>query len=147
MAAHLFLSVQNVEDPLSAPQLLMKPASQRVIDVDFMDDANYDWNAHIAQANAGSPHRPAQHMPATIPALQLGDVAGGVKQPLTGTPKVEDDLDTALARVLEVIPDVEPDYVMEMCRKHATEYKGRVHEAVLHGLFENSNYPRVGLSN
>ena len=45
MAAHLFLSVQNVENPLSAPQLLMKPASQRVIDVDFMDDANYDWNA------------------------------------------------------------------------------------------------------
>jgi hypothetical protein len=54
-------------------------------------------------------------------------------------------LDIALAKVLEVIPDVTPDYARVMCEKFIPEFgeSASVAVAVLNVLVENPGYPKV----
>lgn len=65
--------------------------------------------------------------------------------PVLSQPEI---VDAAIAKVLEIIPDVQPDYLRMICDKYYPEYQQRVHEAVLHALFEDPKYPKVpsGLS-
>lgn len=55
------------------------------------------------------------------------------------------DLDIALVRVMEVVPNVQPEYAMRLLEQYKDGYKERVHEAVLHALFEDPKYPKVRL--
>ena len=49
-----------------------------------------------------------------------------------------------VARVLEIIPDVEPDHLVALVRKHAQEHPAdTLVEHIVHRLFEGSPYPRV----
>ena len=49
-----------------------------------------------------------------------------------------------VARILEIIPDVEPGHLLDLVRKHAQEHPAdTLVEHVLHLLFEDSSYPRV----
>ncbi|KAG6837047.1 hypothetical protein H0H93_015618 [Arthromyces matolae] len=54
---------------------------------------------------------------------------------------------TVTARVLEIIPDVEPDYLLAMVAKHFIDHPenntATVTELILHALFENDKYPKV----
>jgi len=49
-----------------------------------------------------------------------------------------------LARVLEIIPDVEPDHLARLINNALVKHgSARVLEHVLHGIFEKPNYPKV----
>jgi TRIAD3 protein (E3 ubiquitin-protein ligase RNF216) len=48
-----------------------------------------------------------------------------------------------VARVLEIIPDVDPDHLLALVTKFEPSLQGGVVEHVLHVLFEDSTYPKV----
>lgn len=54
---------------------------------------------------------------------------------------------TVTARVLEIIPDVDPDYLFAAVTKHILDHPDQntalVVEHILHALFENNQYPKV----
>jgi hypothetical protein len=78
--------------------------------------------------------------------VQIEDV-----QPAEPPPAVEivdhvpeaDPISTYVARVLEIVPDVEPDYLLDLVTQNITTQGDQVVEHVLHGLFENPTYPKV----
>ncbi|KAJ7097846.1 hypothetical protein B0H15DRAFT_773241 [Mycena belliarum] len=55
-----------------------------------------------------------------------------------------DPIPDFVAQVLEIIPDVEPDYLLSLVRKHYPHSGDQVVEPVLHALFENPAYPKIG---
>ncbi|KAK0207116.1 hypothetical protein DFS33DRAFT_645375 [Desarmillaria ectypa] len=48
-----------------------------------------------------------------------------------------------LAQVLEIVPDVEPNYAQELIAKNLPTFGEKVVETVLHSLFEDTSYPKV----
>ena len=58
------------------------------------------------------------------------------------TPNV-DPLSGYVARVLEIIPDVQPDHLLALITKHLPTYADKVVEPVLHILFEDPTYPKI----
>jgi E3 ubiquitin-protein ligase RNF216 len=50
---------------------------------------------------------------------------------------------TYVARVLEIIPDIDPDHLLDLVTKNIPTRGDQVVEHVLHGLFENPTYPKV----
>ncbi|EMD32740.1 hypothetical protein CERSUDRAFT_99118 [Gelatoporia subvermispora B] len=57
-------------------------------------------------------------------------------------PAPQDPLDAHVAAVLEIIPDVLPSHARELVEKHIASYPENIVEAVLHLLFENTDYPK-----
>ncbi|KAF8956276.1 hypothetical protein BDZ97DRAFT_1852621 [Flammula alnicola] len=49
----------------------------------------------------------------------------------------------AMAQILEVIPDVEPEYLLGLVQTHLPTFAGQTAEHVLGLLFEDGGYPRV----
>ena len=54
-----------------------------------------------------------------------------------------DPISTYVARVLEIIPDVEPDHVLGLMTNELPTHGDQVVEHVLHTLFEDQTYPKV----
>ena len=54
-----------------------------------------------------------------------------------------DLIDVHIARVLEVVPDVQPEHVRTLLARHINTHKDGLVAFVLHMLFEDSNYPKV----
>ena len=52
-------------------------------------------------------------------------------------------LDLALAEVLEVIPDVTPDYARMLCERFIPEFGQGASAPVVNLLIENPGYPKV----
>jgi len=79
------------------------------------------------------------------PPTVVFDTPEDETQRLVLAEKIEPDPESAtVARVLEIIPDVEPDHLLALVRKHAEEHPaGALVEHILHMLFEDSSYPRV----
>ncbi|KAK0190321.1 hypothetical protein F5146DRAFT_1043758 [Armillaria mellea] len=48
-----------------------------------------------------------------------------------------------LAQVLEIVPDVEPNYAQELIAKNLPTFGDNVVETVLHSLFEDASYPKA----
>lgn len=48
-----------------------------------------------------------------------------------------------LAQVLEIVPDVEPNYAQELIAKNLPTFGDKVVETVLHTLFEDAGYPKA----
>ncbi|KAK0443954.1 uncharacterized protein EV420DRAFT_1017265 [Desarmillaria tabescens] len=48
-----------------------------------------------------------------------------------------------LAQVLEIVPDVEPNYAQELIAKNLPTFGDKVVETVLHSLFEDTSYPKA----
>ncbi|KAK0499446.1 hypothetical protein EDD18DRAFT_852256 [Armillaria luteobubalina] len=48
-----------------------------------------------------------------------------------------------LAQVLEIVPDVEPNFAQELIAKNLPTFGDKVVETVLHSLFEDASYPKV----
>ena len=55
----------------------------------------------------------------------------------------DDPISTCVARVLEIVPDVEPDHLTELVTREASTHGSGVLEHVLHVLFEDSKYPKI----
>jgi TRIAD3 protein (E3 ubiquitin-protein ligase RNF216) len=53
-------------------------------------------------------------------------------------------MDTYVARVLEIIPDVQPTQVLSLLEQNVEAHQDGVVEVVLHAIFEDTNYPRRG---
>ena len=54
-----------------------------------------------------------------------------------------DPTSTYVARVLEIIPDVDPDHLLELVTKNIPTHGDQVVEHVLHCLFEDPTYPKL----
>lgn len=55
----------------------------------------------------------------------------------------KDILSGYVARILEIIPDVQPDHLLALVAKFEPSLQGGVVEHVLHVLFEDPTYPKV----
>ncbi|KAG6902929.1 hypothetical protein C0995_009320 [Termitomyces sp. Mi166 len=132
-------SVQNIPN---------KPTPSRAVAL-FLpsDEENNPPTAHAActPTPAPFPFNPdAVEIDLPTPAPpQPEPVVGLVNEP-------EPDPDphsTVTARVLEIIPDVEPDYLLATVTKHIIDHPDQntatVVELILHALFEDSKYPKV----
>jgi E3 ubiquitin-protein ligase RNF216 len=61
-----------------------------------------------------------------------------------GSPSANiDPMDTYVARILEIIPDVQPTYILSLLEQHAETRQDNVVEVVLHALFEDPKYPKI----
>jgi len=54
-----------------------------------------------------------------------------------------DPVSACVARVLEIIPDVEPDHLTQLVIRAVSTHGAGVLEHVLHVLFEDSKYPKI----
>jgi E3 ubiquitin-protein ligase RNF216 len=54
-----------------------------------------------------------------------------------------DPMDTYVARVLEIIPDVQPTHVLSLLEQNVEAHQDGVVEVVLHAIFEDPNYPKI----
>ncbi|KAF7984602.1 hypothetical protein HWV62_12799 [Athelia sp. TMB] len=79
-------------------------------------------------------------------------VAPPIPRPIIVIPDVEPEpeteplpptMDTLIARVLEIVSDVQPAHVLSLLEQHATAHKNELVEFVLHALFEDPNYPKI----
>jgi TRIAD3 protein (E3 ubiquitin-protein ligase RNF216) len=52
-------------------------------------------------------------------------------------------MDTYVARVLEIIPDVQPTHVLSLLEQNVEAHQDGVVEVVLHAIFEDTNYPKI----
>lgn len=52
-------------------------------------------------------------------------------------------IDIYVARVLEIIPDVQPTHAHALIMEHIQNYQEGVVEVVLHALFDDTNYPKI----
>ncbi|KAJ3781897.1 hypothetical protein GGU11DRAFT_221731 [Lentinula aff. detonsa] len=67
-----------------------------------------------------------------------------VEQESQHKPQAEEDTQSSmLAQVLELVPDVQPEYAEELIARHLATRQGEVLEAVVHALFENPTYPKI----
>lgn len=67
-------------------------------------------------------------------------------QPLPPEPPAPaplDPVDVYIARVLEIVPDVQPTHVLALVEQLMQSQPDNVVEFVLHALFENPSYPKV----
>jgi hypothetical protein len=60
-----------------------------------------------------------------------------------GTELDSDPVSACVTRILEIIPDVEPDHLTWLVTKAVSTHGSGVLEYVLHGLFEDSKYPKI----
>ncbi|KAF5376094.1 hypothetical protein D9615_007750 [Tricholomella constricta] len=58
-----------------------------------------------------------------------------------------DPQSSAMARILEIIPDIEPDYLLALVAKYMLEHPEQgldiVVETILHTLFDDAKYPKI----
>jgi TRIAD3 protein (E3 ubiquitin-protein ligase RNF216) len=52
-------------------------------------------------------------------------------------------MDTYVARVLEIIPDVQRTHVLSLLEQNVEAHQDGVVEVVLHAIFEDTNYPKI----
>jgi TRIAD3 protein (E3 ubiquitin-protein ligase RNF216) len=82
-------------------------------------------------------------MPKAVPSntIQITQEVAKTQQALHPTEPTL-TVDTCLSRVLEVIPDVEPEHALSLLRPLFTAHRERAIELAMHNLFENP-YPKV----
>ncbi|KAJ4488145.1 hypothetical protein J3R30DRAFT_3433416 [Lentinula aciculospora] len=66
------------------------------------------------------------------------------KQPIKSQATEQDTQSAMLAQVLELVPDVQPEYAEELIAQHSATRPGEVLEAVINALFQNPTYPKIG---
>ncbi|RDB23527.1 hypothetical protein Hypma_009216 [Hypsizygus marmoreus] len=67
-------------------------------------------------------------------------------QQLEPEPEQEQELDLEsayVAQILEIVPDVEPDYLLAQIVKLTPDHQGAVVEHILHNLLEDQTYPKA----
>lgn len=79
-----------------------------------------------------------------VPApLQIAQQEPMPVEPLLEPEPERDPMSGYVARILEIIPDVEPDHLLALVTKFAPSLQDGVVEHVLHVLFEDPAYPKV----
>lgn len=92
-----------------------------------------------------------QHVihPTLVPVAQaLPDAAPVHPQPVPPEPAPPapvpvDPIDEHFVRVLEIFPDVQPSYALELIEQFMHSQPGNIVEFVLHALLENPSYPKA----
>ena len=74
--------------------------------------------------------------------LVVEDMPERVAIPKPVSPDI-DPIDAYIARVLEIIPDVQPAHVHTLITQRINTYKDGSVEQVLHTLFDDTNYPKI----
>lgn len=91
-------------------------------------------------------HEPLPFAPLPIPVaqdtLKQASSPEQILKPVSPPPDI-DPIDTYVARVLEIIPDVQPAHVHTLLMQHIDIHKDGAVELVLHNLFEDSSYPKI----
>lgn len=103
----------------------------------YIRQTNNDLRSH------SPPVLPVQSRQARTPhSFPLGEPMDIDDSPVNVEPR-DNPLDSALAKVLEVIPDVTPDYARMMCERFIPEFGQSAFVHVLNNLFEDPAYPKV----
>ncbi|GLB44121.1 putative in Between Ring fingers [Lyophyllum shimeji] len=120
----LFLPSDEENNP--PPGLFPPPA-------EFPDEA-FDIYDEVFAVGQPSETQPSMHTP---------NKEAGQPVPVSDP----DPQSTVMARVLEIVPDVEPDWLLALVTKHMLEHPDQdvptVVEHVLHALLEDPKYPKV----
>jgi E3 ubiquitin-protein ligase RNF216 len=82
-------------------------------------------------------------IPKGQPAMDAVPPAPPEPTPPVQPPPEVDPIDTYVAKVLEIIPDVQVDYLLGLIVQHLPSSQERVVETVLYHLFENPTFPKV----
>jgi TRIAD3 protein (E3 ubiquitin-protein ligase RNF216) len=146
---------QNVAGPSSSRQEIRFDASSSFVNIPGQSTkANgTSTQAPLFLPSDDEENRPPQRTlspdlemihPSQPPTVVFDVPEGGTQSPLLVENFEPDPESATVARVLEIIPDVEPDHLLALVRKHAEEHPaGTLVEHILHMLFEDSSYPRV----
>ncbi|KAF9234720.1 hypothetical protein BU15DRAFT_52263 [Melanogaster broomeanus] len=78
-------------------------------------------------------------VPDAVPPLPPPDPPA----PVAPAPPPVDPIGECVARVIEVVPDVQPAHVLGLVEQFSATQPGNVVEFVLHALFEDPSYPKV----
>ncbi|KAG5641929.1 hypothetical protein DXG03_003955 [Asterophora parasitica] len=135
----------SVEEIPATPREYTKATASKPTPLFMPSD---DENTREKNDRAPSPAR--QEAPVHV------DLARTSPSPVRDEPQLEpervaspepDPQSTAMARILEIIPDVEPEYLLSFVTKYMLEHPDQmlemVVEQILHALFEDSTYPKV----
>ncbi|KDR78857.1 hypothetical protein GALMADRAFT_224109 [Galerina marginata CBS 339.88] len=100
---------------------------------------------HVPAQPIAAQHNPVQGLvPAAAPAPAPVPVPLVVEPDPEPEPEPEQDPTShTIARILEIIPDVEPEYLLGLVQTHLPNFAGQTVEHVLGILFEDGGYPRA----
>jgi E3 ubiquitin-protein ligase RNF216 len=82
------------------------------------------------------------HLNATIVDEIPEELLAQTRVSVSPPPEI-DPMDTYVARVLEIIPDVQPTHVLSLLEQHIEAHQDGAVEVVLHTLFEDPTYPKI----
>src|SRR6267154_5131810 len=115
------------------------PNNERVAAVPLFYSENEDSEVQqVPQWNQVPDNFPSLVLPPPPPLEPLPQPSHPLEPPAAAA----DPSDIYVARVLEIVPDVEPAYVLGLVQQFL-HHPNAVLELVLHSLFENLNYPKV----
>lgn len=125
--------------PLFLPSDEENEPPRRDVD-DALDDPFLDFGA--------LENHQALRMPSRAPASPppSSSSSSAIQRNQTPNPEPErerDPLSQYLAQVLEIVPDVQPEFALSLLSKHLPDYQDKVLEPVLHSLFEDPSYPKI----
>ncbi|KAJ8593532.1 hypothetical protein M405DRAFT_594536, partial [Rhizopogon salebrosus TDB-379] len=108
----------------------------------FYPDDEYSGVQEMHVRNQELENPPAQVLPPVLPPVPPPQPPQLPEPPAPAA----DPTDAYVARVLEIVPDVQPAHILRLVEQfiHHPDYVGQnVLELVLHYLFENPDYPKV----
>ncbi|RDB24555.1 hypothetical protein Hypma_008324 [Hypsizygus marmoreus] len=130
----LFLP-NDAEDSVRVQKIAPRRAGEPMTIDD--SDADSDWEA---QPIALSPRRGGRASKIPVRIMEVDSDSN------SGQNSTEDLLSTTVARVLEVVPDIELDHLTNLIQQSTTHPNGLV-DHVVHTLLEDPNYPKVKAKN
>ena len=95
--------------------------------------------AGVVQAPLPAQQQPVAPPPAAAPLRAEPSVL--IVDPPEGSSKSR--MDSYVAQVLEIVPDVLPEHVCTLVERLEPTYKTQVVEHIIHNLFEDPNYPKI----
>lgn len=136
------------ESPVAGPSRAARagPAHEPVNDYNPPSESDDDREGEPSNKIRGKQRAkpaPAVAPPAAAHRHRYPSAPARPSEPATEEEAQRPSLDEYIAQVLEIIPDVEPDYARKLVERHHSTYKGQIVGQVIHMLFENPDYPKV----
>ena len=115
----------------------------------FLPDPEYNDLPHpeldVAPGPAALPihHQPVIQPEVDVPPPMAPDPPPPPQEPPVAPPPAANPIDTYVAQILEIIPDVQVDHLLTLIMQHLPTSQDNVVQAVLFVLFEDPTYPKV----
>ncbi|KAI6158481.1 hypothetical protein EDD17DRAFT_1623316 [Pisolithus thermaeus] len=133
----------DAQAPRVADVVRAEGSSQPRQDKDRLDNAPLFYPD--SDEGTERPHSPGPPSPSALTSSpQVSNTTPpAVPHPPETPPAPVDPMDGYVARVTEIIPDVQPAHVLSLVERAAQTNPDAVIELVLHALFEDPSYPKI----